>query len=191
MKSRFLSLLGKVTALAMLGLALFAVYLIVAAPVVGRLSGLRERIEEQRSLLGRYLAAAGMEKEADRIDLQSKSAAGSRVFLPGNSDAVRLAQLQSLASRVAQAEGVTVRSARSLQPRERDGVKFLGIEAQLSCTIEQLQRIVHTLESDQPYLFIDTLQVTPPRAAPEQDPMAAARLDVRIGVLGAVPLRKG
>lgn len=191
MTRSLMSLLSKSLALAILAVAGLAAYLIVAAPITSGLIGQRERIDEQRTLLGRYTAAASQEGQAREVEKQARSALRAAMFLPGASDAVRLAELQTLTGRITQAEGVSVRSTRALPPRERDGVKFLGIEAQLNCTIEQLQRILHALESGQPALFVDALQVTAPRVIQEQDPTAATRLDVRIGVIGAVSTGKG
>lgn len=182
---------SRVFAVALLIGAACLVYALIIAPLSARFFGVRTEIGEQRLLLGKLTAAAaraGMEREsAGRPAFDSDGAA----FLAGGSDALRLAELQSLAAKAAEAEGIQIKSTRALPSRERDGLRLLGIEAQLSARVEQLQRILFKLESGRPLLLVETLQISAPPLLSDDNPAAGAMLDVRLGLLGAASSQKG
>ena len=182
---------SKVFALVLLAGAALLVFTLVIEPLIERYTGAQERIAEQRALLGRLNAAASQASGAKTSEKQPHPAALGVVFLPGTSDAIRVAELQSALSRIAEAEGVQLKSTRSLPPREREAVRMLGVEARLSASIEQLQKILYKLETQRPLLFIEGLQITPLAALTGSKEPANATLEVRIDVLGAAERPKG
>jgi hypothetical protein len=185
---RFVS---KVLALALLAGAGILAYSLAVEPLVSRFRDVREQIAEQRQLLGRLAAAGAEEGKAREIDKQATAKTGGQNYLTGSSDAVRIAALQSLIGKITEAEGVAIKSTRAVQSRERDGLRLLGVEAQLTASIEQLQRILHKLETGRPYLIVETLQITPPALLSEENPSAGTMLEVRLGLLGIATSRKG
>jgi hypothetical protein len=182
---------SKTMALALLATAGLLAYALVVEPLVSRFSDIREQIAEQRQLLGRLTTAASREGQAREFDSLAKARTGGAIFLTGNSDAVRIAELQSLVGTITEAEGVAIKSTRAVPARERDGLRLLGVEAQMSANIEQLQRILHNLETGRPYLIVDTLQITPPALLSDDNPSAGTTLEVRLGLLGIAANRKG
>ena len=183
--------LSKALALGLLAGAAFLVFTLVVEPLVGRFTSAQERIAEQRALLGRLNTAASQEPATTTTGKPAPSGADGAVFLPGASDAIRVAELQSALSRIAEAEGVQLKSTRSLPPRERETVRMLGVEARLSASIEQVQKILYKLETQRPHLFIEALQITPLAAFVPSSASTNTALDVRIDVLGAAERPKG
>ena len=189
--NRFKRIFGKVSALALLAGLLFIIYAVAIGPVVTRVFDTRERIAEQRILLGRLTSVSEQTGIAATLETPSKSATADSAFLPGASDAIRIAELQSLLNQVAEAEGALLKSTRALQPRNRDSVRLLGIEVQFNASIEQIQRILFKLETGLPNLFIESLQVTPQTTfSPTGDP-DLSKLEVRLAVTGAARQKKG
>ncbi len=183
--------LSKFAALALLAGVVFFGYAAVISPLVVRVTDTRDRIVEQRMLLGRLASATAQEGGAMALETQAKSALNDGAFLPGASDAIRIAELQSLLSRVAEAEGVQLKSTRALQPREHESIRLLGVEAQLSASIEQLQRILFKLETGRPQLFVESLQVTPQAAFSLSGAPESGSLEIHLAVAGAVGQKKG
>lgn len=181
----------KVVALALLASVGFLAYALVIEPLLSRFSSVREQIAQQRQYLRGLTSAASQAAQARVIDKRPAVNSGSAIYLPGSSDAVQIAELQSLLGRITEVESVAIRSTRALAPRERDGVRLLGIEAQLNVSIGQLQRILHKLENGRPYLVVESMQITPPALLSEDNPTAGIILDVRLGLLGIAAKKKG
>ena len=107
----------------------------------------------------------------------------SGMFLAGETDALRTANLQALITEIAQEHGVRLSSTRALPVHEQDGLRFLGVQAELDADLKQLQAMVLAFESRRPYLFIQSVQIVPSATRrPDID-----ELRVRFGVVGAVP----
>ena len=79
----------------------------------------------------------------------------------GETDALRTANLQALITDIAVKHGVRLSSARALPAQERDGLRFIGVQAELDADMPQLQAIMLAFEAQRPYLFIQSLQVAP------------------------------
>jgi len=171
--------------LAAAGLLLAAAGAVIAAavlPLAGHVRGLQAEIEQSRDLLGRFWAFAANKDKVARLARQSDDAMRAGIFLGGDTDAVRAAGLQALLTKVAEAHGVRLRSARTLAATERDGLRFIGVQAELDATTKQLQHIVMAFESMRPYLFIQSLQIAPH----DMHGNGGDELKARIGIAGAV-----
>ncbi|MGQ0672490.1 MAG: type II secretion system protein GspM [Hyphomicrobium sp.] len=183
-------LASKFLALTLLVAVGWSVYQLALGPLVTHLQDVRERITEQRRLLGRYGELVTETRKTADSEVAATAGSDSDLYLSGGSDAVRIASLQSLIGRIAEAESLVVRSTRALPARDSGIVRLVGIEMQLSATIEQLQRILYVLETGRPALVVETLQITAPPAVTGADPAQASVLDVRLGLYGAVERKK-
>lgn len=172
------------------GLLLGAIGIVLAVavlPLAGYVGGLRSGIDEQRALLGRFTAFTANSGEVQRLAQQSDDALRTGIFLTGDTDALRAASLQALLTKITQAQGVRLRSSRTLAPTERDGLRFIGIQIELDTGITQLQAIIAAIEAQRPYLFIQSLQIAPH----DMHGDGSEELKVRIGIVGAVPATGG
>lgn len=182
---------SKMLALALLGGVCLVAYALVIEPLTSRYFDVREQIAQQRQLLGRLTVAASQDGQAKDIEKRANARASGAVYLPGSSDGVRIAELQSLLGRITEAEGVAIKSSRAMPTHDRDGLRMLGIEVQMSANIEQLQRILYAVETGKPYLFVETLQVTPPATYAGSEPKSESLLEVRVGLSGLASGKKG
>lgn len=163
----------------LLGVAGAAVAMTVL-PAAGYIGGLRTDIGERRELLGRLEAFTSARDKVERMARQTGEALQSGIFLAGDTDSMRAANLQALLNRVAGSAGIRLRSARVLPPAERDGLHFTGIQAEMDTGVEQLQALIAALEAARPYLFIQSLQISPHDMRGGGD-----ELKVRIGIAAA------
>jgi hypothetical protein len=170
--------------LAAIGLLLAAVAFIAAVtvlPLAAHVGELRADIARQRDLLARFAAFAANKGAAEDLAGRSQAAMQSGIFLAGETDALRTANLQAQITDIAEKHGVRLASARALPAHDRDGLRFIGVQAELSADMRQLQAIMLALEAQRPYLFIQSLQVVPASGQrPEGDD-----LKVRFGIVAA------
>ncbi len=177
--------------LAAIGLLMGLGFVLVTAvigPIAAHYSSLQDGIESQRVLLGRLKAATDAAKAAQASGELGRPDSRGPVFLGGESDAIRIAGLQSKLSAAAQDIGARLSSTQPVQAREYDGVRLVGVQTQLSTTLEQLQKFIYGLETARPPLFVDSLNVS---RGPDRDGQEVSDLDVRLVVLGATPPEKG
>ena len=153
----------------------------VANPIVGHIGELKEQIEQERLLAGRLTALTGDDSAKRALEQQTKQAKASGLFIEGESESIRFAALQSNISAIAGANGVKLRSARNLPARDKNELRLVGVQLQLTAPIDKLQKILLDIEQHKPALFVEFLQITPAFAARSVDDevgMLEARFDV-------------
>ena len=170
--------------LAAIGLLLAAVGVVAALlvlPLASHFGELRADIARQRDLLARFEAFAANKGAAEDLAGRSQAAMQSGIFLAGETDALRTANLQALITDIAVKHGARLSSARALPAQERDGLRFIGVQAELDADMPRLQAIMLAFEAQRPYLFIQSLQVAPVSGRrPDSD-----ELKVRFGIVAA------
>jgi hypothetical protein len=154
---------------------------LILIPLVTHFGELRAEITRQRGLLARFEAFAAHKGEAEDLAGRSQAAMQSGIFLSGETDALRTANLQALITEIAVKHGVRLSSARALPAQEHDGLHFIGVQAELDADMPRLQAIMLAFEAQRPYLFIQSLQVAPAASRlPNSDD-----LKVRFGIVAA------
>lgn len=181
------TLASKTMALGLLGLVLAGLALGLVQPLTGRLTSAQEQLAQQRALLGRLIAPVRPGAIASGAAAATPQAA-TDVYLNGDSDAARLAGLQSRVDGIAQKAGTRLSSTQVVAPRDANGIRLVGIETQLSANLDQLQQILFELESQKPYLLVESLHVT---RAPDAETVDRPDLDVRLVIAGAAERKKG
>ena len=176
-------------ALALLAALCLAVWGLVITPLAATIQDQDRRILAQREVLGRFLDAGRLEKEARALETKLKVLDTQKLVLEGESDSLRSAVLQTALTTIAGTQGLRLKSTRPLPARESGGVRFTGVQAQFQATLEQLQRILIAIDLHQPILLIDALRVTAPPGA--SDPKTEAPLNIDIEVSGATGPAKG
>jgi hypothetical protein len=170
--------------LAAIGLLLAVVgvvAMLLVLPLATYFNELRADIARQRDLLARFEAFAANKGAAEDLAGRSQAAMQSGIFLTGETDALRTANLQALITDIAVKHGVRLSSARALPAHERDGLRFIGVQAELDADMRQLQAIMLAFEAQRPYLFIQSLQVAPVSSRrPDSDD-----LKIRFGIVAA------
>ena len=186
--SQFLrSVASKLAAVALLGIVLFGLFVGLIWPAYERLQSLNERITTQRTLLGRYLVNAAPGSPNANSGSPQSSASSAPIYLPGETDSVRLASLQSTLNDAAKAQGIRLSSTRALDAGEQGGVRLLGLQTQLSTELAPLQALLFDLEKKRPNLMIDGLHIM---RAPDTGSGRPPGLDVTFTLLGASPEKK-
>ena len=171
----------RMAALGLLATALAVVVLGVAMPIVQRIKELAQSVEDQHWQLEQYTAAAALEANVHALEQRRRAELALGEFLPGESELVAQATLQTTLTSLAQSSGVRIRSARKLPDRERAPLKLTGVGVNLTTDIEGLQRLLYAIETARPYLFVEAADISPlggANPAPGEPPMLEVRLDI-------------
>ena len=187
MSGLFRAILSKIAALAILAALIAGGGNWIVRPLAARLFDAQDRISEQRILLGRLIQSTAGDKDIVAVESHNLSGATPRAFLPGETDAIRIAGLQSTLNEAAQLAHVRLASTRALEPNEKPGLRLLGVQAQLSSNLDQLQKILFYLEKQRPNLLVGALHIARSPQAPNQ---GLPRLDVSLVLHGAAPPQK-
>jgi general secretion pathway protein M len=147
-------------------LALALLLGLVAAPLAGlglgwaaleRAEGAEAALADTAARVERVAASRG-DLVAQRDALKAGLGQGAR-FLGGANAAISGADLQRLVGEVATRSQAQIDNALVLPAREEGAYLRIGLRVTLSTRIGPLQHILYQLESGQPSLFIDSLQI--------------------------------
>jgi len=169
-------------ALLLLAVALFAGLAVV--PLYAKVTGLQEQIEQERTTLARLNAFTRDEDKAREFDRRTSAARARGLFLDGESEAIRLANLQSRLTEIAAASGVKLRSMRNLPPRERSELRMLGVQLHFAAPIERLRKILLNIEEQRTVLLIEALHISPLTGSWTASDEQRGNLDVQFDVFG-------
>lgn len=174
-------LLHRLAAIGLLLAVIGVMFAVLVLPLIDHFGTLRAGIARERELLARFEAFAANRDAAASLAEHSEAAMRSGMFLDGETDALRLANLQALITEIAEKHGARVSSAREMPGQDVGSLHFIGVQTELEADLGQLQAMILTFESHRPYLFIQSLQATPLASRrPESD-----TLKIRFGIVGA------
>jgi len=154
-------MLSRLLALGLLVAVLAAGWSLVAEPVIRRFAEQRESIADARLLLARLerLGAARASLEQQRDELRQRLGALGG-YLPGDSETLVAADLQSRIRARFEQQGATLRSLQIMPARsEGEFGQAVTVRAQIGVELPALQAIFYAIETETPYLFIDNLDI--------------------------------
>lgn len=82
-----------------------------------------------------------------------------KLYLKGSTAALASAELQDAVKQTIEAQGGRVLSANPLAPKEEAGYRVVAATVMLNVNNVNLRRVLHALESQQPYVFLDNLTI--------------------------------
>ncbi|HJU16486.1 MAG TPA: type II secretion system protein GspM [Stellaceae bacterium] len=170
-------------ALALAAAVLAGLYLIVAAPLVGLFAQRQSMIAARHMLLPRLQAAAAelpaLRTRVARLRAEERA---RKLTLAGATDAIASANLESRIEALAASVGATIGSTESLPAEPRGPYRRIGLRLVLTGRYETLVNLLAKLESAEPPLIVDNLQLHGPLARPGMEGSAA--LDAGLDVYG-------
>lgn len=174
---------GQLLAVALALAVLAALYLIVAAPLIGLFAERQGMIETRLLLLPRLQAAAD-ELPALRAGVARLRAGGRtrQLTLDGATDALASANLESRLDAFARSVGATIGSTEMLPTASRGPYRRIGLRVILTGTYETLVKWLAKLATAQPPLIVDNLQMHGLLAQPGM--RTAGTIDAGIDVYG-------
>jgi general secretion pathway protein M len=178
-------------AVGLLLLAIAAVWMLTIAPLSAKLGELQDRIDQERTMLGRLVAASA--EETGPADSRQKAIAArmNGLLIQGESESIRVSAVQSRLMEILASNRVKPRSTRNLTARERGGFRLVGVQLHLSAPIEQLQAVLHEIEQHKPLLFVEALHISPIVTGGGTGEEERGMLEARFDVFGVEAKQKG
>ncbi len=176
----------RVLAVLLLLLAIALVIRVVAVPVVAAYVENRDTIAQMEDSIARYSrlstridaleTTVGVLEESDSLDA---------FLLAQESEPLAAAALQERVKSVVTAGGGTLTSTQVLPTQTEHGFKRIIVNVRMAGSMDALQRVLHGLESDLPYLLADDVIILA-RGARKRRRSAGAEdlLDVRFNLYG-------
>jgi general secretion pathway protein M len=172
-----------------LALLLFVGILIVAlllllGPVILLHRHYDNAIAETSDRVSRLHRVAAQAPELRRALDAMKERDGRRFFLKNIAPNLAGAELQELVKAAIETNGGRITTSQNTSPRDDARFKQIGVNVQFFATTPALQKILGSLESQQPYLLVDNITVRPLNAfrgfkpGPGMEPEVNVQLDV-------------
>jgi hypothetical protein len=160
---------------------------LVAWPIQAFFADRDAEISQQRAVLARLNAIAAQRATVAGLAAQSASD-GSAEFLQGGNDGVAAANLQTLVKGMVEPTGARLRSVRTLPTKPREDMKFIGVQLEITGTIQAVYQTVRTIESAKPFLFIEGALLRPTQRVAMTPPGMGAEptIDAQLDIVGAM-----
>jgi type II secretory pathway component PulM len=179
---------GKILALAILAVALLAIYMVVVAPLIGlyddgeeRLAGrtaMAERLQRNTRDLPRLRQAAA--------ELQAGGGDGTDLLLTGSSATVAAADLQTTIKDLIEEGGARLSSAEILPPETQAPFEKVGLRVSFSGDLPLLTSVLRGIETAHPIIFVDNLEIRGAGATDQDD--SGQTLSIAFDLYGYRPL---
>lgn len=174
-------LLRRILAVGMLFALLAALWTLVVVPIGARFESYEQSIARSEALLARYLrigaARDELRAELERVREKQESMSG---FLKGPSVELVAAELQNKVKGLIEASGGELNSIQTLPESMEHGFRKVEIRAIMTIDTPALRQVLHALETANPYLFLDNVDIRAQRKRAE----SASGLQVRYDVYG-------
>jgi hypothetical protein len=178
----------RITALALLGLALAAgigllagPYLVVAGSYEHRLGQLTEKLQRYRVIVQQGDGAGEQQRVLTRLERSHG------YYLSGDKPTLAAAELQRRVKQVIEQQGGTVVSSQVLGEKDEGGLRQLALRVTMRTGIETFARVLHTLEAQPPVLVLENVHIGARPGGATARWRGSANLqeiDVRFDVLG-------
>ena len=165
-------------------LAVALVLLAILGPIVALHRHYDAAIADTFDRLMRYrrIAAQAPALRAALDGMQQRDA--RRFFLRNTATNLAGAELQELVKAAVENNGGRITTSQNTSPRDDGRFREIGVNVQFFATTPALQKILLTIETNQPYMIVENLTVRPLNAfrgfrpAPGQEPELNVQLDV-------------
>jgi general secretion pathway protein M len=182
-------------ALGVLLILLFAAAAVLVFPVILLHRHYDVAIDDLSDKLVRYrrVAAQAPELRAALDAVKVKDA--RRFYLHNTAPNLAAAELQEMVKATIETNGGRITTSQSMAARDDGRFKQIGVNVQFFATTPELQKVLATLETQQPYLVIENIAVRPLNAfrgfkpGPGQEPELNLQLDVSAWAYPEAPAR--
>jgi general secretion pathway protein M len=188
--TRIAAWLRRLTAVVLLAIVMAAAYLIGLAPLVAAYRDNAADLQDAREQLSRYGSLSATESQLqDKLRQVAEWEALQSYHLNHETEALAGVELQNRVSDAVAANSGTIRSLQPLPGARDSDFQRITLRVLITTTIESLFRILYTLETGQPFLFIDNVDIksNSTRTASQEKPSEPV-LTVAFDLYGFRPL---
>jgi hypothetical protein len=171
-------------AVALLVVAVAATLVVLLLPVYLLHRHYDDAIASLGDRLERYRRVAAQAPEYRKALDAMRERNGRRFFLRNLAPNLAGAELQELVRAAIEGNGGRITTSQNQAPKEDGRFRQIGVNVQFFATTPNLQKILHAIELQQPYLLVENMTLRPLNAfrgfkpAPGQEPEINVQLDV-------------
>ena len=179
----------RLLALAILVLALGAVFSVSVLPVLLANQHYRDTIDGLESRLQQLQRAAAIGDTLQPQYEQLKRWRSSDAhYLKSNSTALAAAELQRLVKRIIVAKNAEVVSTQILTTRQEEGFDRVALKVRIRGELENIVQAFHVLETGEPFVFLENVSVRASRGRRVRGQVATLQtLDIDMELIGYMP----
>ena len=168
-------------------LLLVAALLLVAGPIAGAVWYVNHyydlKLAEKQDRIERFQRIASTRAAVSRQLDAMRAKETRKFFLRTGATALSAAEAQEAVRSIIESGGGKLITMQAPSSREEGRYRQITVAVQLTATVQSLRRVLHALESNMPYLFVDNVtirsQVTGQhRSGPGQEPEMFVSFDV-------------
>lgn len=163
--------LRRLVAISILLLVIALVYHLGVRPIVAAHRQYDEQLTELSDLLTEFRrATANLTELRETLDTLQRQPALRTSYLSGGSEALVAAQLQNMVKQTIERAGGVLESTQIMAAEAGGPVRRIAVKIRMSGSIDSLFVALYELESKEPYLFVDQLDISaaPARRRPSK-----------------------
>jgi general secretion pathway protein M len=170
-------------AIALLALAAGVALAIVLVPVLLLHKHYDDAIAALTDRLHRYRAVAAQAPQYRQALETMRTRDGRRFYLKNTAPNLAGAELQELVRGAIESNGGRITTSQNMAAKDDGRFKQIGVTVQFFATTPNLQKVLHALETQVPYVVVDNLTLRPLNAfrgfkpAPGQEPELNVQLE--------------
>lgn len=148
--------------LAAIALSILVLVAIVAAIVFPYRMAARhydDAIETRLDEIARYQRIVAAKKDVQKAIAEVNSRDAKKFFLKSSASALAAADIQQIVQTLVEANGLQLESMQIAPPKSEDGYRRIALNLRLRGKLAGVQNMLYSLETTQPYLFIDNLSI--------------------------------
>ena len=176
----------RLLALAILVLALGAVFGVTVLPVLLANQHYQDTITAQKSRLQQLQRAATIgDALKPQYEQLKRWQTTDAQYLKSNSAALAAAELQRLVKRIVVAKNAEVVSTQILTTRQEEGFDRVALKVRIRGGLENIVQAFHVIETGDPFVFLDNVSVRAGRGRRVRGKVAALQtLDIDMELIG-------
>ena len=182
-------IVSRIAALALLAGLMLLVAAYGVLPVMDRMRETDEALELDREMVARLShSLANRGSYSARLEALQERIAGSGLYIRADTEPLAAAAVQEQLKRAVGRHGGELRSVQSLPSQPEEGLTRVGLRVVMTGLLEPVVRVLHELETGEPYLFADNLQIqstTRRRRLQGENPVIT--LSIRFDLYGYLP----
>ena len=153
------TLVSRLAAFALLGLAIYLAVAVTVLPVLDRHAALDAEIARSSDAIGRYRAEIGrLEALRARQEATGPTDVGEGGLTQGTSEAAAGARIQQRIKAAFERHGETLERVQFLPARQEGPVHKLGLRFSTTAPLRAVQAALHELETRKPFLVVESLE---------------------------------
>jgi len=186
-------LVSRLAALGLLAGVVLAVAAFGVLPVMDRIRTTDQALEDDRALIGELQQrVAGRGAYGGQLDALKGRIAESGLYVRADTEPLAAAAVQERLKDAVGRHGGELRSVQSLPSEQEGALTKVGLRVVMTGQLEPAVRVLYELETSEPYLFVDNLQIqATARRRVQTGTEDGVNLSIRFDLFGYMPPEVG